>query len=157
MVEHKIKNLLDEKFVEEAFNDCFVVEIKLSASNQLDVYIDSDSSLTFARCQKISRYLETYLDEEQWLGERYTLNVSSPGISRPLKFTRQYQKNVGRKVEVTLKEGTHMEGILKEMTDDAITIEAKVRIKEGKKKKTSIVQTIIPFDDIQQTIVKITF
>ena len=158
MIEQKIEKLLNEKFAEEAFQDCFIIEIKLSpGGTKLSVFIDSDSSLTFERCQKISRYLEKYLDEEQWLGERYTLEVSSPGIGRPLKFIRQYKKNIGRKVEVALKEGKTITGTLAATTEDSITVEAKTRVKEGKKKKTELVQTSIPFDNIKQTIVKITF
>ena len=100
MVESKIESLLEVKFQEEEFTDCFLIEVKLHANKKLDVFIDSDAGVTFEKCQKISRYLEQYLDEEGWLGDSYVLEVSSPGISRPLKLLRQYPRNIGRKVEV---------------------------------------------------------
>ena len=100
MIVEKITDLLDKKFTEEDFSDCFLVDIKAHAHNKIDVFIDSDSGVTFEKCQKISRYLERFIDENGWLGEKYVLEVSSPGISRPLKFKRQYAKNIGRKVEV---------------------------------------------------------
>jgi ribosome maturation factor RimP len=157
-VEERISDLLEEKFQEEGFTDCFLVDMNLNtAGNKLEVFIDSDSGITFEKCQSVSRHLETYLDEEKPLGEKYTLEVSSPGVDRPLKLPRQYHKNIGRKVEVTPKEGKPQTGTLVEVTDFAITIEEKVKIREGKKTRRELVQTLIPFEDIEKTIVKITF
>jgi len=157
VVEDKIKALLEEKFREDAFSDCFLVDLKLHANNKLEVFIDSDFGISFEQCQKISRYLEQYLDEEQWLGEKYVLEVSSPGVGRPLMMQRQYPKNVGRKVEVKLKEGGKRSGVLKEVEEDRIVLEEKVRTKEGKRKKTELVETEIDFNSIEETKVKITF
>ncbi len=157
MVEDKIKALLEEKFREDAFSDCFLVDLKLHANNKLEVFIDSDFGISFEQCQKISRYLEQYLDEELWLGEKYVLEVSSPGVGRPLMMQRQYPKNVGRKVEVKLKEGGKRSGVLKEVEEDRIVLEEKVRTKEGKRKKTELVETEIDFNSIEETKVKITF
>ena len=156
MIEGKITELLNKKFQEEEFEDCFIVEIVLN-NKKLNVFIDCDSGVTFEKCRKLSRYLESYIDEEGWLGEKYTLEVSSPGIGRPLVLARQYKKNIGRKVEVSLLEGKAEEGKLIAVNDETIVIEYKQRIKEGKKKKTEIIQSEISFQDIKKTIVKITF
>lgn len=157
-VEERIADLVEEKFQEEGFTDCFLVDINLNAAgNKLEVFIDSDSGISFDTCQRVSRHLEAYLDEEKPLGEKYTLEVSSPGVDRPLKLPRQYRKNIGRKVEVTTLEGKAKTGTLVEVTDFAVTIEEKVQIKEGKKKRRELVQTIIPFEDIRKTVVKISF
>ncbi len=157
MVESKIASLLDEKFQEEGFTDCFLIEVKLHAGNKLEVFIDSDTGITFEKCQKISRYLEPYLDEERWLGDDYVLEVSSPGISRPLKLRRQYPRNIGRQVESSLRDGSKKEGLLLAVNDEGITIEEKMRVKEGKRRKTLVIQTKIPFEDIKKTVVKISF
>ena len=84
--------------------------------------------------------------------------VSSPGISGPLVFLRQYVKNVGRKVEVTMNDGTQIEGTLTHAgPEDNITLEYETKRKEGKKNiKEQIVQTI-NLADIKKTIVKISF
>ncbi len=156
-MESKVRKLLTEKFAEEEFADCFLVATELSKKNKLEIFVDSDSGMTFDKCRKLSRYLEEFIDEEQWLGQKYTLEVSSPGITRPLKFERQYRKNIGRTLSVKRKDGTKKEGKLKEVSETEITIEAKVRIKEGKKSKTEMVATVIPFEDIKETKVKITF
>jgi len=100
--EEQIIQLLEEFFQESDLEDCFITELTVSGGKIL-VYVDSDTDMGFDKCRKISRYLEKHFDETQVFGEKYTLEVSSPGIGRPLKFKRQYIKNVGRKVEVTLK------------------------------------------------------
>ena len=157
MIAEKITDLLEEKFTEEDFSDCFLIDLKIHQHNKVDVFIDSDVGVTFEKCQKISRYLEHYIDEEGWLGEKYVLEVSSPGITRPLKLKRQYPKNIGRKVEVKLLEGKAQTGTLVAVDEKGITLEEKVRVKEGKRKKTEIVRTEIPFDNIKETKVKIVF
>lgn len=157
-VEARIADWLDEKLQEPEFADCFLIDINYAEkSNKLEVFLDSDTGITFEKCRQISRYLEAHFDENQMLGENYTLEVSSPGISRPLKLPRQYQKNIGRNLEVTLRSGTIQAGKLIEVTDFAATLEALVITKEGKKKKKEIVQTIIPFEDIKKAIVQISF
>ena len=157
MVEQKIVELLKEKFQEEDFSDCFLIELKLHANNKLEIFIDSDSGVTFSKCQKISRHLEKHLDENAWLGEKYTLEVSSPGVGRPLRLLRQYHRNVGRKLEITPEEGDKVTGTLLKVEGEVLFIEHKVRVQEGKKKKTQLVQTEIPFDNVKQAIVKISF
>ncbi len=158
-VQEHILPLLESKFSEEGFEDCFLVELVFNDKiKKLEVFIDADNGLAFDRCQKVSRYLESYIDEHNILGEKYILEVSSPGISRPLVFLRQYVKNVGRKVEVTMNDGTQIEGTLTHAgPEDNITLEYETKRKEGKKNiKEQIVQTI-NLADIKKTIVKISF
>ena len=158
MIVEKIEQLLAEKFSEPDFADCFVVEIKLEQSEQrLEVYVDSDSGMDFSKCQKISRYLEPFLDEGAWLGPTYVLEVSSPGIERPLKFHRQYHRNIGRTLQINLKEGEPREGVLKTVNPESIILEQEIKFKEGKRNKKEIIQTVIPFEHITKAIVKITF
>jgi ribosome maturation factor RimP len=157
-MEARLSDLLDEKFREPDFADCYVIDIHLiPKGNKVEVFVDSDSGMTFEKCQKISRFLESHLDENKWFGEDYTLEVSSPGVSRPLKLPRQYVKNVGRTIEITTKEGTKKEGKLVEATDFAATVEELMITKEGKKKKKELVQTIIPYDEIKKASIKIQF
>ncbi len=158
-VKEHILPLLESKFSEEGFEDCFLVELVFNdKTKKLEVFIDADNGLAFDRCQKVSRYLESYIDEHNILGEKYILEVSSPGISRPLVFLRQYAKNVGRKVEITMNDGTQIVGTLTHAgPEDNITLEYETKRKEGKKNiKEQIVQTI-NLADIKKTIVKISF
>lgn len=159
MIEQKIETLLAEKFKEEDYADFFVVEIKMHTNNKLEVFIDSDTALPLSKCQKISRYLESHIDENQWLGERYVIEVSSPGISRPLTLVRQYQKNIGRKLAIKFFEigKKKREGTLVDANDTACFIEEKVVLKEGKKKKRTTVITEIPYDTISKAVIKPSF
>jgi|GEM_PF-119155 len=156
MEEHITKMLEDLFAADESFADCYVVEVN-QTNTRLEIFVDADSGMTFRKCQQMSRHVEAYLDEEQPLGEKYTLNVSSPGVDRPLKFQRQYVKNVGRNMKVKTTAGEEHEGKMIAAEDDAITLEAKVRIKEGKRKKTVVQQTKIAYADISKAIVKISF
>lgn len=154
----RIAHLLEEKYTtDEVFADCFTVDIELKPGQKLYVFADSDSGMTFEKCQKLSRYLESHLDTKGWLGEKYLLEVSSPGIGRPFKFLRQYRNNLGRNVEVTLQDKTRQTGLLKTVDEAQIVISQKVIEREGKKKKEVELEIPIPFDQIEKTIVKLAF
>jgi ribosome maturation factor RimP len=154
----RIAQLLEDKYAsDEAFVDCFTVEIELKPNQRLYVFADSDSGMTFEKCQKLSRYLESHIDENGWLGEKYVLEVSSPGIARPLKFQRQYARNIGRTLEVTLADKAKLNGRLLSVNDQHIVLTNEVVEKEGKKKIKKTVETPIPFDQIEKAVVKIEF
>ena len=91
--------------------------------------------MTFGKCRQMSRHLEQYIDEKAWLGEKYILEVSSPGIERPLQLRRQYLKNIGRKLTVKLWKDGDVTGKLTKVEGDMITLEETKRIKEGKEEK----------------------
>jgi ribosome maturation factor RimP len=129
----------------------FLVELTVSPANNIKIFIDGDVGVTIEAVSKINRALYRQLEEEEFLNGDFSLEVSSPGVDEPLKFLRQYNKNIGRKVEVTLNEGEPVEGVLKVATEAAITIEETI----GKKKETK--ETIIPFDNIKKTVVQISF
>lgn len=158
-IEEKIKDLLASKFEEEEFEDCFLVELKMPSNNKLEVFLESDTGITHQKCQRISRHLEAYLDSELSLGEKYTLDVSSPGIGKPLLLKRQYYKNIGRKIKVKPIEGNVEKGILAQVTEEHIVLEQiQERRLEGRKKKVKeTISLEIPFDNIEQTKVMISF
>lgn len=157
-VTERIAQLLDEKYAaDEAFADCFTVEIELKPGNKLNVFADSDSGMTFDKCQKISRYLESFLDANGWLGSKYVLEVSSPGVDRPLKFPRQYRKNIGRTLALSLTDQSQHTGVLKAAGDTQIVIAYTVVEKVDKKKTEIPVELTIPFEKIEKAVVKISF
>jgi len=157
VVETQLTALLAQKFEEEDFKDCFLVDLTLSPSKKLEVLVDTDSGITLDRCKKISRWLEAHLDESGWLGDTYALEVSSPGVGRPLKLVRQFRQNIGRTVETALKSGVVLSGKLLAVTDNDFTIEYATTLIEGKKKKKELIQTVLPYGEVTKTIVKISF
>ena len=79
------------------------VELKASKSPSLTVYIDKDGGVDLNACEKFHRAIDPVLDEiDPTYGAPYTLNVSSPGLDRPLKKPRDFEKRMGQKVEVKL-------------------------------------------------------
>ena len=149
MYTEEIQNLLSEKFREEGFQDCFLVSIEQQKKNIL-VFIDSDSGLNLDKCQKISRYLESVFDEKSWFGEDYMLEVSSPGIDRPLVFPRQYLKNIGRELEVILADGSEIRGNIIDSNNESVTLSREEIRKEGKKKIKEIIESQLPYNSIKE-------
>lgn len=154
MFTEEIENLLVEKFKEERFLDCFLVEIVQNAKH-LSIFMDSDSALSFDRCQEVSRYLEAFLDEKKLLGEDYVLEVSSPGLSRPLKFPRQFVKNIGRDIAIKHGDAIQSEGNILTADDQQVTITWMEIRKDGKKKIKEIMQLSIDYKLIHEAKIQI--
>ena len=132
----------------------FPVEIKISPANDVKVFLDADDGITIEKCTSVNKALYKYIEETGLFSDgNFSLEVSSPGVDEPLKLHRQYTKNTGRRVEVVLKDGNKIEGILSEAGTDAIIIEEKT----GKGNKTTIKSTTILFNEIKHTTVLITF
>ncbi len=158
---NKLEDLLAAKFAEADFADCFLLEIKVQPSNRIEVFLDSDTGITLEKCTRISRYLEHHLDEAGWAGTHYVLEVSSPGVSRPLSLPRQYPKHVGRWLELRLEGGERLEGKLLEVDDEGVTLEVEVPEAQptGKRKKPRMVKVSrqVPFAEIGQARVLVRF
>jgi ribosome maturation factor RimP len=156
LTEEKIKELVLESLEANEFSDCYLYSIKIGG-NKVSVYLESDESITYLKCRKVSRHVEAYLDEIEWCDGKYTIDVSSPGIGAPLKFERQYPKNVGRTIEVKYGEGQKVKGLLTKVEDGVIDVSYKERIKEGKKKRTVEIVDSIKIEDITEAKIKVTF
>jgi ribosome maturation factor RimP len=133
--------------------DIFLVNIKVKPVNNIKVYLDADAGFSIDKCTLVNRKLYHAIEEEQMFPDGdFSLEVSSPGVDEPLLQMRQYTKNIGRKVMVTDTEGVEKTGLLKEVTEDHITLE----IKPAKVKEALII-TQIPFSNIKTTVVQIIF
>lgn len=149
LIEKSIRKALEQKFSEQEYEDCFVVEITISKGNKVIAYIDCDGPLTLKKCQKISRFLEKEIEDNQWLGEKYTLEVSSPGTDRPLLELRQYKKNIGRNIRITDPDDIIVQGKLVTVEDSGIEILEKLK-KEEKRH-------VLPFDKIKEAKILVSF
>jgi len=139
------ENLLENPDLE----DYFLVDVVYhKGSNRLEVFLDSDSGVHVGVCAKINRQLQETLDEKDWLGPKYILDVSSPGLGKPLLVHRQFLKNIGRWVESTLIDGSKVQGELKEVKDDMLLIEVPPKKKIEKKQHRLLLK------ELKQTIVK---
>jgi len=145
-ITHFIQEALDVLFAEGPLADCFVVEIVPSGRRGVTVFFDSDSGVTLEKCTKVSRFLEQRLDEQEFQGGEYVLDVSSPGVDRPLTLWRQYPRHKGRNLTVVMKEGANIEGKLTDVGVENIMLET---AKSG--------TLDIPFSDISESFVQISF
>src|SRR6187549_3524492 len=83
--------------------DVFPVLVRIKPTNNVKVFLDADGGLNIATCAKINRTLHVLIEEAALFPEGdFSLEVSSPGIDEPLRSLRQYRKNQGRSLEVTL-------------------------------------------------------
>lgn len=153
--ETQIKSL--EAMVQELLQEDpahFLVEIRIKPTNNIKIFLDGDNGITIEKCIAINRALYKKLEESSLFpADDFSLEVSSPGLDEPLKSLRQYRKNIGRKVEVLLKDGVKVEGKMTEVLDSGIRVE---EIK-GKNKKQEIIQHEFPFDSIKSTKIQIVF
>jgi len=95
--------------------------------------LDDDEGTSIAKCIALSRHLEDELDRD---AEDFSLDVSSPGLDQPLKMHRQYQKNIGRDVQLKIREAGKVVGKLIAATEDEIIIQTREKRRiEGRKAK----------------------
>ncbi|GGD58757.1 ribosome maturation factor RimP [Emticicia aquatilis] len=150
-VKQKIEQLLEPLLENDKF---FIVDIKVSLSkvhSKVTILLDSDEGIKIDECTAISRQLGTDIDE--MMPEKYTLEVSSPGVDFPLKSERMYRKNIGRSLKVIQNDGTEIKGVLETVEAEQITV-----IEDKKRKKNEeIVPVAIPFGNIKQSEVIISF
>ncbi|HEY4286861.1 MAG TPA: ribosome assembly cofactor RimP [Puia sp.] len=132
----------------------FLVDVRVKPTNNIKVFIDGDQGISIEKCVQINRALYKKLEE---LGlfptGDFSLEVSSPGLDEPLKLLRQYKKNIGRQVELTLQDGSKKEGRLMEVSEDGIIVEET----KGKNKKKEVINHTFLFDNIKTTKIQVVF
>ena len=110
----------------------------------LRVYIDKDGGITIDECGLVSTELSEKLDEADIIEGQYFLEVSLPGVERPLKKKKDFMTHIVKNVLVTLYEpidgAKEYEGILTQFADDIVTIDYRV--------KTKTKQVQIPYEKI---------
>jgi ribosome maturation factor RimP len=151
-VEKRVTELVEEKIADRP--DLFLVDVQMHGSGILSILVDGDNGVAISDCVAISRHVGFHLEEENAIEQAYRLEVSSPGIDTPLKSFRQFQKNINRSLKIKLKSGNAKEGKLMEVEESSVTIQESVK---EKGKKAAIIETLIPFEDISEAIVLVSF
>ena len=148
IIGEKVNNILEDH------PSHFLVEIRIKPTNNVKVFIDADEGMILSELISYNRKLYKQLEESGLFpGGDFSLEVSSPGLDEPLKLFRQYKKNVGRFVDITLVDASKKEGKLVEATEDGIVVETET----GKRKKKEIKQESILFDQIKNTKIQVKF
>ncbi len=115
----------------------------------LRVYIDKEGGITINDCQSVSEELSVLLDKADPIEQSYIFEVSSPGIDRPLKTDRDYEKNNEKPIEIKffspLNGKKAIEGILKGHTIDEVMIEEEGKLLRIDKSRIALIRPLIKF------------
>ncbi|MBU2922474.1 ribosome assembly cofactor RimP [Winogradskyella psychrotolerans] len=148
-----------EDLLQKALNerqDLFLIDFSLSGDNVIKIVIDGDNGVLVEDCMFISRAIEHNVDREE---HDFSLEVLSSGATTPLVLPRQYNKHIGRNLEVKTLDHQNLEGELTEVNDDGVVLSWKAREPKpvGKGKVTVAKQANVAFDNIKEAKVKIKF
>ncbi len=124
--EQKTEELLTPLIEEHQFELVDVEYVKEGGTWYLRAYIDKPGGITIDDCEIISRSLSDLLDQKDFIEDSYTLEVSSPGLDRPLKKDKDFNRSIGKKVEVktyaAVKGQKEFTGILKSYDKNTVVI-----------------------------------
>ncbi len=139
----------------EARPDLFLIELMVGGDQSIRITLDGDKGISLQDCMEVSRAIEHSLDRETY---DFSLEVGSAGATAPLQIPRQYRKHLGRKLKVRTDAG-EIEGKLSKADETNITMNWKVREPKpvGKGKHTVEKEAVIPYSDIIEAKVVLTF
>lgn len=155
-IEEWLQPVLDEK-------NLFLVDIKFPMGRQIEVYVDSDEGIHISECADISRFLEPNLDGSGLVPENYILEVSSPGMSNPLKVPRQYKRRIGKVFDIVKTDGTEIIAQLTEVNENKIKLIEVIEEPKSKTQKAKIKEVREPktyelkFDEIKRATLQFKF
>ena len=138
--------------IEEALegSPLFLVELKISRDNVVEVAIDSNEGVTIDDCVRVNDAVLAAFDRDE---EDFELTVGSYSISDPFLVKRQYEKNLGNEVEVLAGDGKKLRGTLTEVADDTFTVTVEEKVKVEGKKRPQLVSMphTMRYDEIKYT------
>ncbi len=148
-IEQRCETLVQPILDAHEFELWDVEYVKEGANYYLRVYADKPGGITIDDCVTISRALEAKLDAEDFIEEAYILEVSSPGLGRPLKRERDFARSLGSSVEVKLYKPINQQkeftGILKSYTDDMVVLESEETELELKRSDIALIRLAFDF------------
>ena len=122
----------------------FLVEVKVLSNGKIEIFADGISNITIDECVQLSKHIYQFLEENNLMNDNISLDVSSPGMEEPLKVPQQFQKQIGKQVEVVLKNGLKIIGELLNTTETEVRIKEIIIIK----KKENIEEHTFTFEEI---------
>ncbi|SNV47983.1 Ribosome maturation factor RimP [Chryseobacterium taklimakanense] len=151
---NKIEQLLNDFLAQR--EDLFLIDLKISAADDITVILDGDDGVSLQDCLDASRAIEFNMDREE---HDFSLQVMSAGLSAPLSMPRQYAKNIGRDLKLLLNDSSETEGELVKADDEKITLILRYRKPKevGKGKMDVVEEKEIPYSEIKKATVVIKF
>lgn len=121
-------------------SEYYLVDIHATPTGTITIFVDGITNITIEKCAQISRHVEHFLESNGLVGEKYILEVSSPGMDSPLRVPQQYDKAIGKEVEILLLNGEKIICTLIGYDDSSLSVEKKV---QGKTKKDIVVESLV--------------
>ena len=126
LYEQKTEQLLTPIVEEYGFELVGVEYVKEGSTWYLRSYIDKPGGISIDDCEKVSRRLSDLLDQEDFIEDAYIMEVSSPGLGRPLKKEKDFRRSLGEEVEIRtyrmIDKQKEFTGILKDYDENTVTI-----------------------------------
>ena len=123
--------------------DIFLVEVLVKPGNAITVHVDRPDGISIDECVKISRYLNESLDRDV---EDYSLEVSSPGLGGAFRVKQQYEKNLGRDIEILYTDGIKVKGKLQKVSDEGVVLNVQGDDEEIRFEEMKTAKAIISFN-----------
>lgn len=136
--------------------ELYLVHLSVSPRKRITVLLDKDQGISIDECVYVNRRLVEALAPEI---EDYDLEVSSPGLTEPLRITRQYVKHIGEELSVIRTDGEKIKGTLisADDTEIVLSVTRMVRQPGGKKKTAETASVTVPRGEIKSAKLIITF
>lgn len=147
----KLKSLID---AEAASHGLFVVHYTLGPTGLFRFYMDSETPLSMGVLTEFTRHISRTIDEGDFGEEAFTFEISSPGATEPIRDLRQLAKHVGRSFKIDTGEMTY-KGEFTSLEGHILTIQNEV--KEKGKKKIHLEEVKIPFEEIKEATIILSF
>ena len=150
-----VKDIEERARVHLEENGGFLVQVEVSPMNDIRIAFEKkEGAVAIKDCVALSRAIEGSLDREI---EDFTLNVASPGLSEPFRVREQYDKHLGKQIEVKSLDGEKCKGELLEVTDEGIEVLSREKVKIEKKRTWVETKHKFIYNNIKETKVVILF
>lgn len=150
-IEEKVENLVASTIEELGYELYDIYYIKEGKDYFLRIFIDKPEGINLEDCEKVSDSINSLLDKADYIKEQYFLEVSSPGIERILRKEKHLQDNLGNKIEIRMFKPINrkkiLQGILKQFSQDSITINYEGEDIIIERKNVSIIKTIFDWEN----------
>ena len=147
--EQKAEELITPIVEKNGFELVDVEYVKEGSNWYLRAYIDKEGGITVDDCEIVSREFSTILDEEDFIESAYIMEVSSPGLGRPLKKEKDYKRSLGKELEIRTYRAINREkefyGILKSYDEGTVTIENEDGELTFKKEEIALIRLAFDF------------
>ncbi len=147
--EHRAEALLLPIVEQFGFELVDVEYVKEGGTWYLRGYIDKPGGITINDCEAVSRQFSDRMDEEDFIPDSYVMEISSPGLDRPLRKPKDFERSIGKEVEIrTYRPVDHCKefvGTLVSCDDDTVTVETEGQNRVFDRKDIALVRLYIEF------------